>query len=271
MPPRKPSTPTAEDPQADRQFVTALARGLEVLRCFTPERRMLGTTDIGRLTGLPQPTVWRLTHTLVKLGYLVFHPASERLSVGPGAMALGHAAAASTGITEFARPLLNDICARFDISASIGANHGLNMVIVQRAENMNAVRLSLHVGSSLPLGNSTLGAAYLCGLAEGPRKEALNLLRTSAPQQWPASQAFIEDALATHARHGYVLNLARSHPSVNSIGVPISAPGTSTVMAIACGGPTNMASRSHLTSRVAPAILELARQLAPLLDTGLSH
>ncbi|MDO8280648.1 MAG: helix-turn-helix domain-containing protein [Burkholderiaceae bacterium] len=271
MPPRKTSTTPTESVQADRQFVAALARGLEILRCFTPERRMLGTTEIGRLTGLPQPTVWRLTHTLVKLGYLVFHPASERLSVGPGAMALGYAAAASTGITEFARPLLNDICVRFDVTASIGANHGLSMVIVQRAENMNAVRLSLHVGSSLPLGDSTLGAAYLCGLADGPRSEALHLLRSAAPQRWPACKHFIDESLATHARYGYVLNLARSNASVNSIGVPISAPDTSTVMAIACGGPTNMASRAHLTSRVAPVMLELAQQLAPLLDAGLRH
>ena len=52
----------------DRQFVTALSRGLEVLRCFTAERVELGTTEIARLTSMPQPTVWRLCYTLSKLG-----------------------------------------------------------------------------------------------------------------------------------------------------------------------------------------------------------
>jgi len=269
MPSKKVSSVSAADAHTDRQFVTALARGLEVLRCFTADRRMLGTTEISRLTGLPQPTVWRLTHTLVKLGYLIFHPASEQLSVGPGTMSLGYAAAVSTGISEFASPLLDDICRRFDVTASLGANHGLNMVIMQRAENMNAVRLSLHVGSTLSLGASTLGAAYLCGLTPDRRDEALMQLRTTAPEQWRVNKAFIAEAFTTHSRYGYVLNLGHSNASINSIGVPIAALGKTTVLAISCGGPTNIASSSHLSKRVAPVMLELAQQLAPLLDAGL--
>ncbi|MBW2688717.1 MAG: helix-turn-helix domain-containing protein, partial [Deltaproteobacteria bacterium] len=52
----------------DRQFVTALARGLEVLRCFKPRDRHLGNQDIAERTGLPKPTVSRLTYTLTRMG-----------------------------------------------------------------------------------------------------------------------------------------------------------------------------------------------------------
>ena len=54
----------------DRKFVTALARGLEVLRVFTPTEGLLGNGEIAERTGLPKPTVSRLTYTLTKLGYL---------------------------------------------------------------------------------------------------------------------------------------------------------------------------------------------------------
>ena len=53
----------------DRQFVTALARGLELLRCFTPESLLLGNQELAKKTGLLKPTVSRLTHTLTRLGY----------------------------------------------------------------------------------------------------------------------------------------------------------------------------------------------------------
>ena len=53
----------------DRQLVTALAREPEVLRAFTPNRPELSTTEIAALTGRPRPTVWRLCHTLLTLGY----------------------------------------------------------------------------------------------------------------------------------------------------------------------------------------------------------
>src|SRR5690606_5452262 len=55
----------------DRQFVTALARGLEVLSCFRASNVALGNQDIARLCRLPKSTVSRLTTTLTRLGYLV--------------------------------------------------------------------------------------------------------------------------------------------------------------------------------------------------------
>jgi len=41
----------------DRKFVSALARGLEVLRAFTPSEGLLGNGEIVERTGLPKPTV----------------------------------------------------------------------------------------------------------------------------------------------------------------------------------------------------------------------
>ena len=61
---------TAGEQEEDRQFVTALARGLELLRCFTPSESALSNLDLAKKSGLPRPTVSRLTHTLARLGYL---------------------------------------------------------------------------------------------------------------------------------------------------------------------------------------------------------
>ena len=46
-----------EEEDKDRQFVTALARGLELLRCFTPSESVLGNQELARKTGLPKPTI----------------------------------------------------------------------------------------------------------------------------------------------------------------------------------------------------------------------
>ncbi len=59
-----------EQAPKDRKFVEALARGLEVLRAFTHGHAVRGNQDIARITGLPKPTVSRLTYTLTQLGYL---------------------------------------------------------------------------------------------------------------------------------------------------------------------------------------------------------
>ena len=64
----------------DRKFITALARGLEVLRAFTPTEGLLGNGEIAERTGLPKPTVSRLTYTLTKLGYLEFLPSHSQIN-----------------------------------------------------------------------------------------------------------------------------------------------------------------------------------------------
>jgi hypothetical protein len=54
----------------DRKFVAALARGLDILRVFTPNDGLLGNQEIAQRSGLPKATVSRLTYTLRRLGYL---------------------------------------------------------------------------------------------------------------------------------------------------------------------------------------------------------
>src|SRR5260370_22805241 len=54
-------------PTKDRQFVTALARGLAILRAFHAGEGMLGNQETAHRTVLPNPTVSRRTHTLTDL------------------------------------------------------------------------------------------------------------------------------------------------------------------------------------------------------------
>ena len=54
----------------DAAFATTLAKGLVVLEAFKAGATQLGNMELSTLTGIPRPTVARLTHTLAELGYL---------------------------------------------------------------------------------------------------------------------------------------------------------------------------------------------------------
>ena len=73
----------------DRNFVTALARGLDVLRCFRENEAALTNTDFSERTGLPKATVSRLTHTLCELDYLVADTRTGTYRLGAGVLQLG--------------------------------------------------------------------------------------------------------------------------------------------------------------------------------------
>src|SRR5580704_13433186 len=48
-----------------------LLRGLSVLRSFNETNDALSVTDLAKMTGIPQPTVWRFCRSLESAGYLV--------------------------------------------------------------------------------------------------------------------------------------------------------------------------------------------------------
>ena len=93
----------------DRQMVRALARGLEVLRCFKPGDRFLGNHEIAVRTGLPKPTISRLTHTLTNLGYLHYSEKFGKYYLGSAVLSLGYSMLANMDIRQIARPAMHDL------------------------------------------------------------------------------------------------------------------------------------------------------------------
>ena len=73
----------------DRHFVTALARGLEVLHAFKSGEERLGNHELAERCSLPKSTITRLTSTLTKLGYLHHTAESGRYRLGLMALTLG--------------------------------------------------------------------------------------------------------------------------------------------------------------------------------------
>lgn len=245
--------------------MTALARGLDILRCFTPDRADLGGREIARLTGLPQATVWRLCHTLLKLGYLVPSDTPNRLRVGSGVLLLGHAAITRTGLAAFALPLMRQVAEAHKISVTLAERNGVDMLIVQRIEAPSILSLNLHVGTKLDLGNSSLGLSYLCAVDAATREAALQQLRARDPQGDPQVRRDLEVAQAEYAQWGLVFNLERSHPDVNAVGVPVVSADGSKVIALTSGGAKSSVTRERLQHDVAPALKALARSLSPML------
>src|SRR6266700_4086465 len=94
---------------ADRSFVVALSRGLDVLRAFHPTDCLLGNQEIAARTNLPKPTVSRLTYTLTKLDYLTPVPRFEKYQLATSALSFGYAALANLGVRHLSEPFREEV------------------------------------------------------------------------------------------------------------------------------------------------------------------
>lgn len=147
----------------DRQIVTALARGLSVLRCFRQGDRFLGNQEIAERAGLPKATVSRLTHTLTVLGYLNHSKRFNQYSLGAAVLSLGHSMRGNLDILKSARPLMQELADHAEASVSLAARDGLHMVYLENCvASANMITLRIDVGARTRIANTAMGRALLC-------------------------------------------------------------------------------------------------------------
>jgi DNA-binding IclR family transcriptional regulator len=251
---------TEKPGKEDRQFVTALARGLKILSCFSNTNAELGSSEIAKMTGLPQPTVWRLCHTLIGLGYLVTAK-GEKMRPGIPALRFGYAALASLGIPELGRPQMQDLADKYGAAAGLAVRDGRDMVFVQRCQSDSQLLMNLRIGSRVPLASSALGWAYLVGLPETARAAAYAEIEATDPQHWRTLKGYLQRALDEYKTKGYVLNIGYFHRGYNTAAVPILGYDDMPHYAINCGSAAATLNVATLQGEVAPRLIKLATEL----------
>lgn len=250
------------EPPRDRQFVTALARGLDVLRAFRAGEAALSNQEIAVRTGLSKPTISRLTHTLVELGYLTHSARNGRYQLGPGVLALGYAMIASLEVRERARPLMEELATTADATVAIGERDRLNVVYLDCCRGTQTVALSLNVGSRLPLGTTAMGRAILATLPEAEREYLLRALREREPETYTKVEGGVKQAIRDLETLGFCTSFGDWRPDVNAIGVPILSLNRERVFGLICGGPSFTVSAEYLIERVGPRLVQIARDLS---------
>jgi DNA-binding IclR family transcriptional regulator len=252
----------------DRQFVTALARGLEVLRAFQDGGGPLGNQEIAKRTGLPKPTVSRLTHTLKRLGYIVHDERLGKYRTGPGVLALGQSAFANTTLLRVARPYMQELREHSGASVALGTRDRLEMVYFENILGKSSIGLRLEVGTRLPLGTTAMGRTYLAALSAGERAYLMNHLETLHRARWPRIRDAIEAAVAQYEARGFCLAAGEWQREVAAVGAPILAPGGLGLVVLTCGAPSFVIGRAKLTREVGPHLVHVARAIQAELQNA---
>jgi DNA-binding IclR family transcriptional regulator len=254
------------EPRKGQPLVTGLLRGLAVLRCFDLGRERLGSSEIARMTGLPQPTVWRLCKTLEHGGYLVADADGQRFRPGLPILTLGYAALDTLELAELARPLLLEISARFEGAASLSTRDGASMLYLQRCEAPRTVlTLNVRVGSEVPVITTGTGWAYLAGLPADERASVLSVCRKADPERYGTHEAAAKEAVAAYARHGFVENVDVFFPGLTTVAVPLATRELQVPYVLNCTSPSSVLSSGERRREVAAALQRAADQLRPVL------
>jgi len=253
----------------DRHFVTALARGLEVLACYRHGDRVLGNQDLSQRCGLAKSTVSRLTHTLTKLGYLIYVEDSAKYSLGPATLSLGSAMLSRLDIRKLAHPLMQHLAEFGQCMVSLGSRDRLSMIYIDAVRGSAAVTLSLDTGARIQIATSAMGRAYLTAIPENERNDIMERVCELADvSRRPDLQRGVAEALRDIRELGVCCSFGEWQKDVNAIAVPVRPGGGLPPMAINCGAPAYMVSKEFLLEKVRPRLIALANELETSLGTA---
>jgi DNA-binding IclR family transcriptional regulator len=252
---------------SDRRFVWALARGLEILRAFEPGRGPLGVGEIATLTGLPKPTVSRLTYTLAELGYLRLLQKQGRYEPAPALLALGYPVLANLRVRQAAHDHMRQLAQETGTAVGLASRDRLSMIYVENTASSALVTLRLGVGSRVDMARSALGRAFLSALGETERDILLDHMARRHGEAWPALREKVLDGIAQVKARGFCIVDGEWQPDVRTAAAPLISLDGGTVMAMNIGAPGYLLNYARLENELGPRIAHLSRMVAPLLGS----
>lgn len=254
--------------EGDRKFVAALARGLEVLRCFKARDGFLANQEIAERTGLPKATVTRLTYTLCELGYLVQVPRIGKYQLAPGAITLGYAALANLGIRHVARDFMDEAAEALAAPVALGVLDRGKALYIDISRGSTTFTVQLDIGSRIPLVTTAMGRALLVGLPEAEREAHLARAIERQPDKAAALRASVDEALEDFHAHGFVVSSGEWKSDIHAVGVPLVAADGSGIYAFNCGAPPYHFRPERLYTQIGPAVAALASVVDRVLNGG---
>jgi IclR family pca regulon transcriptional regulator len=270
---KRPSTPSkAQQPPwsvpglYEPRHSQSLERGLAILRCFTPERPVLGITDIADELGMSRSTTHRYVTTLTGLGYLE-QGASRKYRLGIRVTDLGMSALNSTGLREHARPYLEELRQHTHYTVSLAVLDGPEVLYVDRLpRRQSGIDLELHTGSRLPAHCTSLGKLLLAYLPEEEQHELLAQMKLSkrTPNTITSKQALV-DELAAIREEGIAVNDEELAAGLYAIAAPIRDETREVTAAVSLAAQSSMIPLAELVDALSPHLIVTADRVSARL------
>lgn len=239
-------------------FIEALARGLDVIRCFRAYEGGMSLAQVAQATGLPRPTARRILLTLEELGYL--HVDEGRFVLTPRVLELGMAYVLSSGLWDTVRPRMEDLVRATGQSCSIAELDGSDIIYVARVAAVPKIMtLAVSVGTRFPAVSTSLGKVLLAGHSDEEVAELLDVpSRSDVIPTWRPDKDEAISVVRDVRVRGWAISDGQLGAGVRSAAAPIRDRDGSTVAAININVNAAEVTLERLTGEMLPLLLQAA-------------
>lgn len=250
-------------------FVSALARGISVLRAFKEGKPQMSLQELASAAGLTKSAAQRFSHTLWTIGYLHKDPITRKFSLSPRALELGMEYAQSSPFISSGQTFLHALNRATGETCSLAEPAGNDVIYVARFAAHKEMLVQMPVGMRLPLYCTAAGRAILSHL---DRAKAVELLSQCDRVAYTATTITAMDALIhelDHVRqHGYSRSNGEYYPGDITLSAAIVGVNGNPVGAINISVPSSRWTFDEAQKKLAPQLLEVAHALTSSCSVG---
>jgi len=250
-----------EEFEGDRQFATTLARGLDILQCFTPRESQLGNAELAARTGMTKATISRFTYTLTRLGYLRVNRLNNKFQLGSAVLSLGYPLLASLTVRQIARPSMRELADQVRGSVSLGMRDRLNVVYLESSRSATPLGLPADIGLSYPIVRTAMGRALLAAMPRERREAVLNEISVKTPDDWETFRERVMSAIDSFHTHGFCASFGDLRREVHAVAVPMKPAADGEILVFNCGVPSYLLREGQLEGEIGPRLLAMVRAL----------
>ena len=189
----------------DRQFVTALGRGLSLLAAFEHDNR-LTHQQLCQMTDLPKATITRLIHTLTTLGFLRLTEHGQ-YQLGSSAVRLSATAWSRHDMVAAAEPLLRQFASENEVSVNLATEVEGEMRYHACCRSPARLSVNLQVGSAVPVARTAIGRAFYATSTQARQAVIIkNLQEQLSTEDYDHAQTALASAAEHYEKYGYTIS-----------------------------------------------------------------
>ena len=258
----------AGDLAGEGDVIQVVSRAFEVLRCFEGHETRLGNLEISNRCGLPRSTVSRLTHTLTRMGQLVYLPRDQKYRIGPSAVAMSTSMMRGLQLRNVIRLRLQEVAELLPGTVGFVIPDRFHLVYLEVGRAANALGLSSTTGSRIAMASTAAGHAYAAALDTDIGDALLAEMEREIPDHAELLRPRLEANRRFLREHGYVVACGLWSPHINGLAVPLWSPQYQTYVVVTIGLLSAMYDEERLHQEVAPRLLELSASIGAMLAGG---
>src|SRR5579885_2550494 len=186
----------AHEAAGEGDVIQVVSRAFDILRCFEGHEARLGNLEISNRCGLPRSTVSRLTHTLTRMGQLVYLPRDQKYRIGPSAVAMSTSMMKGLQLRNLIRQRLQDVAEQLPGTVGFVIPDRFHLVYLEFARAANALGLHESTGSRIAMASTAAGHAYTAALEPDDRNGA----RDAGDRQTAAAAYRCQSTVPARAR-----------------------------------------------------------------------